>query len=78
MPEGLEAGASTVSGDAGGSRWLQEAAASTDLQLEALGRPVVLVAQLLVPSGLVVPWAALRSLLSLPEASKPSPSTRAC
>lgn len=78
LPQGLEAGASTVSGDAGGSRWLQEVVASTDLQLEAPGRPVVLAAQLLVPSGSVVPWAALRSLLSLPGASKPSPSTRAC
>lgn len=43
----------------------------------ALGSPVVLVVPLVVPSGLVVAWVALDSLLSQLVASMKSQSTRA-
>jgi len=79
LVEVLEAGASTVLVDARGSPWLEEVVASTDLQVLVLvlGSPVVLVVQLAVPSGLVVAWVALDSLLSLLGASMKSQSTRA-
>lgn len=74
--EGLAAGASTALADARGSPWLEEVVASMDLQVLvlALGSPVGLVGQFLVPLGLVV---ALGSLLSQSEASMKCQSTRA-
>lgn len=74
--EGLEAGASTALEDARGSPWLEEVVASTDLQVLvlALGSPVGLVGQLLVPLGLVV---AQDSLLCQLGASMKCQSTRA-